>query len=69
MIPALNYSERDWENLTQNWRAWWASELDRPLVMIESPVRSRSPEELTLEFLGHKPIDEILDYYETRLAN
>jgi len=69
MIPALNYSERDWENLTQNWRAWWASELDRPLMVIESPVRNRSPEELTLEFLGYKPIDEILDYYETRLAN
>lgn len=69
MISALNFSERDWENLTQNWLAWWAGELDRPLVMIESPVRSRSTEELTLEFLGSKPVDEILDYYEARLAS
>jgi 5-methyltetrahydrofolate--homocysteine methyltransferase len=36
--------------------------------MIEVPARSRSPEELTLEFLLHKPVDELLDYYETRLA-
>ena len=69
MIPALNFSEGDWENLTQNWLAWWAGELDRPLVMIESPVRIRSPEELTPEFLRSKPVDEILNYYETRLAS
>lgn len=47
--------------------AWWSGELDRPLVMIESPPRRRSPEELTLEFLLEKPVDQVLDYYEARL--
>ena len=64
MIPALNFSEEDWENLTQNWTAWWAGEFDRPLVMIESPVPKPFTEELTPYFLAHKPVDEILDYYE-----
>ena len=56
MIPALEFSERDWQNLNDNWRAWWAGELDRPLVMIECPPRSRAPEELTPEFLLHNNI-------------
>lgn len=69
MISALKFSDRDWEHHTQNWRAWWAGELDRPLVIIENPVRNRAPEELTLDFLLHKPVDEVLDYYEKRLAS
>ena len=68
MIPALKYSEQDWQKLSDNWTAWWAGELDRPLVMIESPPRSRAPEELTTEFLLHKPVDAVLDFYEARLA-
>ena len=69
MKPALNFTERDWEDLAQNWMAWWMGELDRPLVMMASPNPRRSSQELKLEFLLHKPIDEVLDYYELRLAN
>jgi 5-methyltetrahydrofolate--homocysteine methyltransferase len=67
MIPALKFTEKNWDELAQNWSAWWAGELARPLVMIENPVRGRSPEELTQDFLLHKPIDQVLDYYESRL--
>lgn len=69
MIQALNFSDEDWEKLAQNWTAWWAGELDRPLVMLESPVRSRSPEELTIEFLLEKPVFQVLDYYDSLLEN
>ena len=68
-IPALEFSERDWQNLSENWVSWWEGDLDRPLVMLASPAPRRLPEELTLEFLLQRPIDEVLDYYEARLAS
>jgi 5-methyltetrahydrofolate--homocysteine methyltransferase len=58
----------DWERHAQNWHAWWAGALERPLVILESPPRKRLPEELTRDFLLHKPVDQVLDYYQTRLA-
>lgn len=69
MIPALRFSGQDWQILEQNWTGWWAGELDRPLVMIASPLPVRTKEELSLEFLLHTPVDKLLDYYENRLAN
>ncbi len=67
MIPALEFSEIDWERHAQNWNAWWAGELERPLVILESPPRKRLPEELTNEFLLHKPVAQVLDFYQARL--
>ncbi|MBN1666453.1 MAG: hypothetical protein JW862_05175 [Anaerolineales bacterium] len=67
-MPAIfEFSERDWEQHTQNWQAWWAGELPRPLVMIENPVRRRETLELTNAFLRDWPIDQVLDYYQARL--
>jgi hypothetical protein len=37
--------------------------------MIESPTRNRAPEELTPEFLLHKPLEQVLDYYHHRLTS
>lgn len=62
----LEFSEQDWERHAENWIAWWENDLDRPLVIIESPPRSRLPEELTIDFLLHKPVDQVLDFYQTR---
>jgi 5-methyltetrahydrofolate--homocysteine methyltransferase len=69
LIPTLEYSEEDWETLARNWGAWWAGEHDRPLVMIASPLQKRVREELTIEFLLHKPVDQVLDFYQSRFAN
>jgi len=69
MKPALKFSEQDWQDLSQNWMAWWTGELERPLVMIASPTPRRSSQELKFDFLLQKPIDDVLNYYENRLAN
>ena len=66
MIPALKFSENDWENLAQKWSAWWAGELERPLLILESPTCERDPAELTLEFLLHKSVEQVLDFYQAR---
>ena len=42
MVKALQFSDQDWERIALDWQAWWAGELDRPLVMIESPPRRRA---------------------------
>jgi hypothetical protein len=34
MKPSTGFDEGDWERIERDWRAWWAGELDRPLVMI-----------------------------------
>ncbi len=68
MTPAT-VSDFDWDRHEQNWNAWWAGELRRPLVMIEQPVRFREARELTREFLFETPIEQVLTYFDNRLAN
>jgi 5-methyltetrahydrofolate--homocysteine methyltransferase len=65
----MNFTTEDWERHERNWRTWWAGELERPLVIIENPIRSRVAEELTREFLLEKPVGEVLDYYQFRLES
>ena len=67
MTGALQFTEHDWGRIERDWTAWWAHELDRPLVMIENPVWSRSPDELSEDFLLRKPVDELLNYYQSRM--
>ena len=69
MTISLQFTEQDWERIENDWTSWWAGELTRPLVIIENPVRSRDPEELTRAFLLEKPIDQVLDYYQARLES
>ena len=65
----MNFTKEDWSRHEQNWRAWWAGELDRPLVIMEDPIRFRPPEELARAFLLEKPVDEVLDHYQSRLES
>lgn len=67
MTNALNFTEQDWERIEFAWNAWWAGELDRAIVVVENPVHARTPEELSREFLLEKPVDELLEHYQTRL--
>ncbi len=67
MSISLHFTEEDWERVERNWKAWWAGELDHPLVMIDDPLMFSLPEELTQEFLMEKSIDEVLDYFQALL--
>ena len=69
MKPALKFSEQDWQNLSQNWIAWWTGQLERPLVIIENRPRSRTVYELTIQFLRDQPVDNLLDFYNDHLSN
>jgi hypothetical protein len=72
----LRFSEEDWERVEQDWSAWWAGELERPLVMIENQVPHPENPFLDLapwedipasSFPLEWPVEAVLDYYEQRL--
>lgn len=60
----LNFTPEDWERVAGAWRAWWAHELDRPLVMIDYPLMFSLQDELSYDFLMERPIGEVLDHFE-----
>jgi len=63
----LRFTEQDWERIQRDWNAWWAHELDRPLVMVETADASFVY--AAFSFPLDKPADEVLDYYEIYLDN
>ena len=64
----LHFTEEDWERVRRDWTAWWAGELDRPMVVL-STLFSPSRDEFTRDFLLEKPVDEVLDYHQVRLES
>ena len=73
----LHFTEEDWARVERDWTAWWAGELDRPMVMIDGSL----PPSLGLTvweavynfppiqscFPLETPTDDILDHYQTIL--
>jgi len=70
----LRFSESDWERIERDWSAWWAGELERPLVVLECvEVLDRYDPHCASVFLGNYPLDmpaeDILDEFVPRLEN
>ncbi len=69
----LHFTPDDWARVERDWSAWWAGELDRPLVMIEhveppaDPARP-FPCRVAAYYGVGMPADELLDLYEAKLA-
>ena len=38
-----HFTEEDWARVERDWTAWWAGELDRPLVMVDGLERIEQP--------------------------
>src|SRR5512143_2242708 len=58
----LHFPEHGWEAIQQNWSAWWAGELERPLVVLEciEPQDERTPQYAST-FLGSYGVDPAVD--------
>jgi len=70
----LRFSESDWERIQRDWAAWWAGELELPLVVLECvEVLDRYDPHCASVFLGNYPLDmpaeDILDEFVPRLEN
>ncbi len=58
MTVQVQYEAEDWERIAASWSAWWAGELERPIIMLQ---RYEAPPEGTLpavhDFISNYPLD------------
>jgi 5-methyltetrahydrofolate--homocysteine methyltransferase len=72
----VQFDEQDWARVEGAWTAWWAGELKRPLVMIEDVEPQAGIDIPNIIDAGlpasafplDRSADEVLDYYQVRLA-
>ena len=70
----IRFTDDDWSRIERDWRAWWAGDLDRAMVMVER-VGAREgrahPKGMprTNEFMLNSPVDEFLDIYQEQLES
>jgi len=66
----LNFTDQDWQRIRRAWSAWWAGELERPLVVIESLEPWFDPADAP-GFVTNLPLDlaagQVVDRYQARL--
>ena len=72
MTINVHFTPDDWERIERDWSAWWAGELDRPLVMLtrEDPPADPARPYLTryTAYYGlATPVDDLLDGYQAQL--
>ncbi len=69
-MPHLNFTEADWDRVERDTLAWWAGELDRPLVYLSStdPVPSDRPYEFASNYPLDLPAEAVVDSVEPLLA-
>ena len=69
-MATLNFTQEDWARVERDTMAWWAGELDRPLVYLTStdPVPSRTPFNYQSNYPLDMPADAVVDQYDPSLA-
>jgi 5-methyltetrahydrofolate--homocysteine methyltransferase len=66
----IAFSAEDWAHIEQTWRAWWAHELERPLIMIEGGPPDKphfAPLRSAATFALDTPVDTVLDDFQADL--
>ncbi len=61
----IHFDERDWERIQASWNAWWAGELERPLVVFQTydRISGVDPSQLTRYGLD-TPVEQVLDNWQ-----
>jgi 5-methyltetrahydrofolate--homocysteine methyltransferase len=72
MAINLHFTDEDWERIERDWTAWWAHELERPMVVIEGlemPAEGTLPvaHAFTANFPLEVPADEVIASYQAHL--
>lgn len=66
----IHFNPREWERIEADWQAWWAGELDRPILMVDGLVPAPGLENIDpfiSRFSPQVPVDEVLEYYRPYL--
>jgi 5-methyltetrahydrofolate--homocysteine methyltransferase len=68
----IHFYEEDWQRIERDWSAWWAGEIDRPMVFLtgaEPEMLARISE--APDFVTNLPLEmsleEVIDRYQARL--
>lgn len=63
MTIKIHFTEQDWQRIERDWNAWWAGELDRALVVLETftPTDQSLERSQLTKFGTDSPIDDLLD--------
>ncbi len=66
MTINVHFTEQDWQCIERDWNAWWAGELDRALVVIETfaPMEQIPDFSQFSKFGLDTPVDEIIDNWQ-----
>jgi hypothetical protein len=70
LSPKLFFTEQDWERIRRDWTGWWAGELDRPLVMIETLEPGAAWPDVpgyTSSLPLDMPAEQVIDLYQAKL--
>jgi len=64
MTVNIRFTESDWERIARDWNAWWAGELERPLVVLETVDPVEADWSQLTKYGLDTPVDAILDNWE-----
>jgi 5-methyltetrahydrofolate--homocysteine methyltransferase len=70
MTHFFQFRPYEWQRIEQAYNAWWAGELERPLLFIEAQAPEAEPEDWSNFITRYDPltpIDQILDEHQTHL--
>ena len=62
--PNIRFTANDWQRIEHDWNAWWAGELDRPLVVIETCDPVEADRSQLSKFGVDGPADAIIDNWQ-----
>lgn len=63
----MKFTNEDWQRIERDWMSWWNHEIERPMVVIVSPHMYTQPQEFSHLFMAEMPLDNMLNYYQSRL--
>jgi 5-methyltetrahydrofolate--homocysteine methyltransferase len=66
------FSQKDWERTEVNWSAWWAHELERPMVLMwgidpKDVAAYTMPKTFAAAYPLDTPVEEVIRIYQARL--
>ena len=64
MSITIQFTDEDWQRIERDWKAWWAGELERALLVLEVPTYDWT--QLTKWGLD-TPLDQVLDIAQRNL--
>jgi len=68
----IKFTEEDWQRIEKDWMAFWAGELDRPIVWLEywdpSPEVDREKCWFIPQYPAEKPVDDIIEIEDRHLS-